>query len=70
MDIPQNLKNQTVYLSKEMKLVFGRDLQSHIHCSTIHIGQDINRWGNSENSDRVYFLGFQKSLWMVTTAMK
>ena len=29
-----------------------------------------NRWGNSGNSDRVYFLGLQKSLWIVTTATK
>ena len=29
-----------------------------------------NRWGNSGNSDRLYFLGLQKSLQMVTTAMK
>ena len=29
-----------------------------------------NRWGNSGNSDRVYFLGLQKSLWTVTTATK
>ena len=29
-----------------------------------------NRWGNSGNSDRLYFLGLQKSLQMVTAAMK
>ena len=29
-----------------------------------------NRWGNSGNSDRLYFLGVQKSLQMVTAAMK
>ena len=29
-----------------------------------------NRWENSGNSDRLYFLGFQKSLQMVTAAMK
>ena len=29
-----------------------------------------NRWGNNGNSERVYFLGLQKSLQMVTTAMK
>ena len=29
-----------------------------------------NRWGNSGNSDRLYFPGFQKSLQMVTAAMK
>ena len=29
-----------------------------------------NRWGNNRNSDRLYFLGLQKSLQMVTTAMK
>ena len=29
-----------------------------------------NRWGNSRNSDRLYFLGLQKSLQTVTTAMK
>ena len=29
-----------------------------------------NRWGNSENSDRLYFWGAPKSLQMVTTAMK
>ena len=29
-----------------------------------------NRRGKSGNSDRFYFLGFQKSLWTVTTAMK
>ena len=27
-------------------------------------------WGNSGNSDRLYFLGLQKSLQMVTAAMK
>ena len=29
-----------------------------------------NRWGNSGNSVRLYFLGLQKSLQMVTAAMK
>ena len=29
-----------------------------------------NRWGNSGNSDRLYFGGFQKSLQMVTADMK
>ena len=29
-----------------------------------------NRWGNNGNSDRLYFLGLQKSLQMVTEAMK
>ena len=29
-----------------------------------------NRWGNNENSDRLYFLGSQKSLQMVIAAMK
>ena len=29
-----------------------------------------NRWGNSGNSDRLYFGGAPKSLQMVTTAMK
>ena len=29
-----------------------------------------NRWGNNGNSVRLYFLGLQKSLQMVTAAMK
>jgi len=29
-----------------------------------------NRWGNSGNSDRLYFGGLQKSLQMVTAAIK
>ena len=29
-----------------------------------------NRWGNNGNSDRLYFIGLQKSLLMVTAAMK
>ena len=29
-----------------------------------------NRWGNNGNSDRLFFLGLQKSLQMVTAAMK
>jgi len=29
-----------------------------------------NRWGNNGNSDRLYFLGLQKSLWVVNAAMK
>ena len=29
-----------------------------------------NRWGNNGNSNRLYFGGFQKSLQMVTAAMK
>ena len=29
-----------------------------------------NRWGNNGNSDRLYFGGLQKSLQMVTAAMK
>ena len=29
-----------------------------------------NRWGNSENSVRLYFLGAPKSLQMVSAAMK
>ena len=30
----------------------------------------VNRWGNSENSVRLYFGGAPKSLQMVTAAMK
>ena len=29
-----------------------------------------NKWGNNGKSDRLYFLGLQKSLWMVTASMK
>ena len=29
-----------------------------------------NKWGNNGNSDRFYFLGLQKSLQMVSAAMK
>ena len=29
-----------------------------------------NRWGNSGNSDRLYFGGLQKSLQMVTASLK
>ena len=29
-----------------------------------------NRWGKNGNSDRLYFLGFQKSLQIVTATMK
>ena len=29
-----------------------------------------NRWGNSENNVRLYFWGLQKSLQIVTAAMK
>ena len=29
-----------------------------------------NRWGNSGNSDRFYFVGAPKSMQMVTAAMK
>ena len=29
-----------------------------------------NRWGNNGNNDRLYFLGLQKSLQVVTAAMK
>ena len=29
-----------------------------------------NRWGNNGNSDRLYFLGLQKSLQMVTMTLK
>ena len=29
-----------------------------------------NRWGNNGNSERLYFSGLKKSLWMVTAAMK
>ena len=29
-----------------------------------------NRWGNNGNSNRLYFLGLQKSLQMMTVAMK
>ena len=30
----------------------------------------VNKWGNSRNSDRLYFWGAPKSLQMVTAAMK
>ena len=30
----------------------------------------VNRWGNDGSSDRLYFLGLQKSLLMVIAAMK
>ena len=29
-----------------------------------------NRWRKNGNSDRLYFLGLQKSLWTITAAMK
>ena len=29
-----------------------------------------SRWGNNGNSNRIYFLGLKKSLWMVTRAIK
>ena len=29
-----------------------------------------NRWGNNGNRDRFYFLGYQKSLQMVTAVLK
>ena len=29
-----------------------------------------NRWGNNGNSERLYFSGLKKSLWMVTAAVK
>ena len=29
-----------------------------------------SKWGNNGNSDRLYFLGAPKSLWMVTAAIK
>ena len=29
-----------------------------------------NRWGNNGNSEKLYFLGLQKALQMVTAAMK
>ena len=29
-----------------------------------------NRWGNNGNSDRLYFLGLQNSVWTVIAAMK
>ena len=36
-----------------------------------HEGQALaNRWGNNGTSERFYFLGLQKSLQMVTAAMK
>ena len=37
-------------------------IKSHVDMS--------NRWGNSGNSGRLYLFGSQKSLQMVTTAMK
>ena len=39
-----------------------RDIQSHHFMA--------NRWGNSGNSDRLYFLGAPKSLQMVIAGMK
>ena len=40
------------------------------HCGIQSHHFMTNRWGNSRNSDRLYFLGLQKSLQTVTTAMK
>ena len=34
------------------------------------IKDDANRWRNNGKSERLYFLGLQKSLQMVTAAMK
>ena len=47
-----------------LKLTFNNDhgIRSHHFMA--------NGWANNGNSDRLYFLGFQKSLQTVTAAMK
>ena len=49
-------------------------LKLNIQKTKIMASGPITSWqidgGESRNSDRHYFLGLQKSLWMVTAAMK
>ena len=50
------------FVGKAMSLLFNM-WSGHHHFMAY-------RWGNNGNSDRLYFLGLQKSLQMVTVAMK
>ena len=46
-------------------------LELNIQKTKIMASGPVTSWGNNGNSDRLYFLGgFQKSLQIVTTAMK
>ena len=57
---------------KEESEIF--DLKFNIQNTLVHGIQShhfmVNRWGENGNSERLYSLGRQKSLQMVTAAMK
>ena len=52
-----------------MALFKAQHSENEDHCIWSHHFM-ANRWGNSGNSVRLYFLGAPKSLQMVTAAMK
>ena len=65
----EELKSLLMKVKEESEKV---DLKLNIQKTKIMESGPItsNRWGNNGNSDRLYFLGLQKSLQMVTLAMK
>ena len=52
------------------KIVLKLNIQKTKIMASSPISSYCHRWGNSRNSDRLYFGGAPKSLQMVTAAMK
>ena len=63
----EELKSLLIKLKEESEKV---GLKLNIQKTKIICHFMANRWGNNENSERLYVFGLQKSLQMVTTAMK
>ena len=63
----EELKSLLMKVKEETEKV---GLKLNIQKTKIMASSPIISWGNNGNSDRVYFVGLQKSLHMVTAAMK
>ena len=67
----EELKSLLIKVKEKSEKV---DLKLNIKKTKIHGIQShhfmANRWGNNGNSERLYFLGLQNRLQMVTAAMK
>ena len=71
MEESNELKSLLMKVKEESEKV---NLKLNIQKTKIMVSCLITSWqidgGNNGNSDRLYFIGLQKSLWTVTAAMK
>ena len=65
----EELKSLLMKVKEESEKVKAQHSENEDHGFWSHHFM-ANRWGKSANSDRLYYFGLQKSLQMVTAAMK